>query len=69
MVRLRTIAQAYADIKEADKNTSVTQNYIRSLVNNGEIPVKKAGNKALINMDFLEKYLTQGGSSSGETQS
>ncbi len=61
MVRLRTIAQAYADIKAADKNTSVTQYYIRCLVREGKITAQKSGNKSLINMDTLEEYLKCGG--------
>ncbi len=61
MVRLRTIEQAYKDIKAVDENTSITRNYIRSLANSGKIPIHKSGRKLLVNMDTLEKYLEHGG--------
>lgn len=60
MVRLRTIEQAFKDIKDADENSSITRNYIRTLVNNHIIPARKSGRKWLINMDVLEQYLEQG---------
>lgn len=63
MVKLRTVEQAYQDIKSVDKNSSVTRNYIRSLANSGKIPAHKSGRKLLINMDVLEKYLEHGGGS------
>lgn len=58
--RIRTIEEAYHEIKQADPNTALTKNYIRSLVLNGLIPIRKAGKKVLISMDSLEEYLRGG---------
>ncbi|QIB68569.1 DNA-binding protein [Aminipila butyrica] len=66
MVRLRTVEQAWKEIKSADANTSVTRHYIRSLVNESKIPIKKSGTKVLINMETLEKYLSQEGDDYGK---
>ncbi len=66
MVRLRTIEQAYKDIKNADENSSITRNYIRTLVSNQVIPARKSGRKWLINMDILEHYLEQGSNIDGK---
>nr|WP_315022976.1 helix-turn-helix domain-containing protein [uncultured Aminipila sp.] len=60
MVRLRTVEQAYQDIKAVDENSSITRNYIRSLANSGKIPAHKSGRKLLVNMDSLENYLEHG---------
>lgn len=57
MVRIRTIEQAVAEIKEADPRTAITEFYIRKLLNSGEVPAKKSGGKYLINMDVLEGFL------------
>lgn len=66
MIRIRTIQQAAKEFKEVDSNTAVTEFYIRSLAKSGEIPAKKTGNKYLINMELLEKYLEQGGDGNGK---
>lgn len=57
MVILRTIEAAYKDIKDKDENTSISKNFIRRLVIQGDIPTIRSGNKYLINMPQLEEYL------------
>lgn len=56
MVRMRTIDQAIAEIKEKDANTGITRHCLKQLVINGEIPFRKSGRKYLINMDDIEGY-------------
>lgn len=68
MIRLRTVEQAYQDIKTVDANSSVTRSYIRSLVNNNVVPARKTGKKLLIDMDKLEYYLEYGGDVDGKSQ-
>jgi len=57
MIRMRTINEAYTALKEQDPHTAITPYRIRHLVKQGAIPTVSAGNKYLINMDTLEKYL------------
>ena len=55
--RMRTMAQAVKQIHQEDPETEVTENYIKQLVENGEIPYVSAGKKKLINYDVLIAYL------------
>ena len=57
MQRMRTIKEAYKEIKEKDKDTALTVTGLRRLVNEGEIPSVKVGNKTLIAMDNLDAFL------------
>ena len=45
-------------IKEARPGTAVTENCLGQLIKDGVLPVLKAGNKVLINLDVLIGYLT-----------
>lgn len=51
--RMRTLPQAYKELKETDPNTAITLRAIRKLVSSGEVPSFKIGNKVLINFDLL----------------
>ncbi len=55
--RMRTVAEATAEIKAADPNTGVTEYHIRQLAISGVLPRVKAGRKMLINLDVLIEYL------------
>ena len=55
--RMRTISQAVKQIQQEDPENEVTENYIKQLVENGEIPYVSAGKKKLINYDILIAYL------------
>ncbi len=57
MPRMRTIQEAAKELKKADPETAVTPYAIRQLVITGKLPFVSVGNKRLINMDTLEKYL------------
>lgn len=55
--RMRTVADALKELKALDKNTAVTEYYIRSLAISGAIPRVKSGKKYLINLDSLIEHL------------
>lgn len=57
MQRIRTIQQAYNEIKAKDPETAISKNFIRQLVSSGAIPSTKAGAKYLVNMAVVEKYV------------
>ena len=58
MTKIRTIEQAYAEIKEKDPYTALSKYKFRSMVESGEIPSMKSGVKTLVDMDTLEKHLS-----------
>lgn len=60
MQRMRTIKEAYKEIKEKDKDTALTVTGLRRLVNEGTIPCVLIGNKTLIAMENLEEFLHNG---------
>ncbi|MBR6313406.1 MAG: DNA-binding protein [Clostridia bacterium] len=51
--RMRTIPEAFRELKAADPNTAYTLRAFRAAVNRGEIPVVCVGNKRLINLDLF----------------
>lgn len=55
--RMRTIAEAAAELKRLDPATAITPYYIRQLVLTGTIPHLQVGNKRLINLDKLLDFL------------
>ena len=57
MPRMRTIGTAYKELIKHDPNTAMTQNGLRTLVLRGTIPSIRVGQKRLISMDVLEKFL------------
>lgn len=58
LVRLRTLDEAYAELKQLDPDTCISKYYIRRLALSGEIPVVMCGRKRLINLDALIDYLS-----------
>lgn len=60
MAKMRTIKEAYTELKQDDEKTAITQTGLRRLVNEGSIPSVKVGNKTLINMDNVYKYFGMG---------
>ena len=56
--RMRTVPEAFAELKKADPSTAYTLRALRAAVNKGEIPVIKVGNKRLINLDRLFEMLS-----------
>ncbi len=55
--RMRTIPQAYAELKAADPDTCFTEYALRQLVLTKQIPSVKAGRKFLLNLDVLFEHL------------
>ncbi len=58
--QMRTIDEAYAEIKSLDSHTAITKNFIRTVIVGGKVPSIKAGRKYLVNMDTLKNYLYEG---------
>ena len=56
MVRMRTAAQAYQEIKSQDPDTSISERQIREIMKSGVVPVVKRGIKLSVNMDALLAY-------------
>lgn len=55
--RMRTVPEAFRELKKADPNTAYTLRALRAAVNKGEIPVVSVGNKRLINLDTFFEML------------
>lgn len=43
-----------------DPDTRITLHYIRSIINQGKVPVRKAGTKKLVDLDKVLEYLARG---------
>lgn len=56
--RMRTIKQAINELKSTDTETAFTETALRRAISSGDIPHLKAGNKILVNLDAVEKYLS-----------
>ena len=57
MARIRTINEVLTLMKEADKETSITYNFIKQLCINGDVPSYMVGNRILLNYELFNKYL------------
>lgn len=57
--RMRTIPQAYEEIKKADPNTAITIRALRRMAKTGEIPTVSVASKRLVNMDLLFDMLSR----------
>ncbi len=55
--KMRTLPEAFRELKAADPNTAYTLRALRTAVNKGEIPVVAVGSKRLINLDKLFEML------------
>ena len=56
--RMRTIPQAFKEIKAIDPNTSITVSVLRRLVKEGAIETVQVANKRLLNLDLLFSRLS-----------
>ncbi len=57
-VRIRTIPQCLQEIKSIDKDSAVTENFIRNLCKENKILYHKSNSKYLVNLDNLLTYLS-----------
>lgn len=55
--RLRTIDQAYRELKAMDPDTAISKHYIRSIVLTGQMPHLQVESKRLIDLDDLMTYI------------
>ena len=56
--RMRTIPQAFKEIKALDPDTSITVSVLRRLVKEGTIETVQVANKRLLNLDLLFSRLS-----------
>ena len=56
--RMRTIPQAFKEIKALDPHTSITMSVLRRLVKEGTIETVQVANKRLLNLDLLFSRLS-----------
>lgn len=54
---VRTIKGAIEELRREDPDSSVTEYAIRSWIKTGVLPSVKSGNKYLVDLDVLRKYL------------
>lgn len=59
-MRMRTIDQCAAYIKEQDAGTSLSKNALRTLISDGTIPSVRIGVKFLVDLDTLDTVLLAG---------
>ena len=57
MDRLRTIDQTISELKKADPGCQLTKWGLRGLVKKGAIPTLYCGNKALLSVESVERYV------------
>lgn len=57
MQRVRTIDQAYDEIKAKDPDTAISRYLVRAMVNDGTVPSIKNGKKKLVDVDVLEQKI------------
>ena len=56
-MRMRTVYQAAAWLREQDPETALTKTALRRLVVTGQLPSVRVGQKYLISLETLEDYL------------
>ena len=54
---VRTIRGAVNELRKNDPDSSVTEYAIRSWIKSGALPAVKNGNKYLLDMDVVRKFL------------
>ena len=59
-MKMRTLPEAVAILREQDPETAVTLSALRRAVKTGAVPAVMIGTKALVDMDKLETYLSPG---------
>lgn len=54
---VRTIKGVVSELRKEDPESSVTEYAVRSWIKSGDLPAVKSGNKYLVDMDVLRKFL------------
>ena len=65
-IKLRTIPQAFEEIRAKDPDTAMSVSLLRRLVSSGEIPSVPNGKHPLVNISVVEKYMSEGGTKNPE---
>jgi len=55
--RIRTIKQSIKSIKEQDPESCISEWWLRQLIKSDKIKCHRAGNRYLLDLDYLENYL------------
>lgn len=58
---MRTPPKAVEEIKKKDPSSSITLAALRRWIKSGEVPSVRVGRNALVDMDKLEAFLSDGG--------
>lgn len=61
MARIRTLPKAVEEIKAKDPGTCVTLNALRQWARQGLVPSKKAGKNFLVDLDDVERMVSNAG--------
>ena len=56
-MKLRSVGEAYRELKAADPKCSLGRSALYKLIADGIIPSVRVGKKYLIDLDYLEAYL------------
>ena len=59
--RMRIATDVLAEIKALDPDTRITLHYIRGIINQGKVPVRKAGTKKLVDLDKSGEWSCESG--------
>lgn len=59
MQRIRTIDQAYDEIKKQDPETAISRYLVRQMINQGMVPSIKSGSKKLVDVGVLERKIKE----------
>lgn len=59
MKRIRTIDQAYDEIKAKDPETAISRYLVRQMVKQGTVPSLPSGKKRLVDVDVLERKIEE----------
>lgn len=57
MRTLRAPRAASRYFRERDKDSPISESFIRRLINDGEIPVVSNGSKKLVSIESIEQYI------------
>lgn len=59
-MRMRSIEEAFAQIRCSDPGTALTKTALRRLVTTGQIPSVRIGAKYLVALEAVERYMEGG---------
>ncbi len=60
-MRMRSLNEAFEEIRRSDPGTALTKTALRRLVTTGQIPSVRVGVKYLVSVEAIERYM-EGGS-------